>query len=142
MFPYIGSCLYKTSSRDIPSHSIIAFLRVYFSLLSSMCKSLILLGGDIKTNPNPVSSSEQYFSICHWNLNSIAAHNYAKLSLLTAYNLVHSFDIICFSETYLKSETPSNDTCLELPSYNLFLSDYLSMIKEKVFVFIVNRPFV
>ena len=138
MFPYIGSCLYKTSSRDIPSHSIIAFLRVYFSLLSSMCKSLILLGGDIKTNPNPVSSSEQCFSICHWNLNSIAAW----LSLLTAYNLVHSFDITCLSETYLKSETPSNDTCLELPSYNLFLSDYLSMIKEKVFVFIVNRPFV
>ena len=138
MFPYIGSCLYKTSSRDIPSHSIIAFLRVYFSLLSSMCKSLILLVGDIKTNPNPVSSSEQYFSICHWNLNSIAAW----LSLLTAYNLVHSFDITCLSETYLKSETPSNDTCLELPSYNLFLSDYLSMIKEKVFVFIVNRPFV
>ena len=91
----IGSFLYKTSSRDIPSHNIMAFLHVYFNLLSSMCKSLILLGGDIETNPDPVSSSEQYFSVCHWNLNSIAAHKYAKLSLFTAYNLLHSFDIIC-----------------------------------------------
>ena len=46
-------------------------------------------------------------------VNSIAAHNYAKLSFLTAYNLVHSFDITCVSETFLKPESPSNDTHLE-----------------------------
>ena len=96
-----------------------------------MCKSLILLGGDIETNPDPVSSSEQYFSVCHWNLNSIAAHKYSKFSLFTAYNLLHSFDIICLWETYPKSETPSNDTRLELPSYNLFRSDYPSNDKRE-----------
>ena len=74
------------------------------------CSFLIFLSRDIETNPGPTPSSGQYFSICHWNLNSITAHNFAKLSLLTAYNLVHSFDIICLSETYLNSETPPNDT--------------------------------
>ena len=82
-----------------------------------------MLSSDIKTNPGPIPSSGQCFSIYHWNLNSITAHNFAKLSLLTAYNLVHSFDIICLSETYLTSEAPPNDIRLELPGYNLLRSD-------------------
>ena len=104
------------------------------------CNSLILLSGYIKTNPGPTPSSQQYFSICHWNLNSITAHNLAKLFLLTAYNLVHSFDIICLSDTYLNFKAPPNDTRLELPGYNLFRSDHPSNNKEEVFVVITNRP--
>ena len=57
-------------------------------------------------------------------------HNFAKLSLLTACNLVHSFDIICLSETYLNSETPPNDTRLELPGYSFFRSDHPSNNKR------------
>ena len=94
------------------------------------CSSIILLSSDIKTNPGPIPSSRQCFSIYHWNLNSITAHNFAKLSLLTAYNLVHSFHIICLSETYLNSETSPNVTPLELPSYNLFRSDHPSNNKR------------
>ena len=96
------------------------------------CSSLILQSGHIKTNPGPTPNSGLCFSICPWNLNSITAHNFAKLSLLTAYNLVHSFDIICLSETYLKSETPPNDTHLELPGYNLFRSEHPSISKRGV----------
>ena len=59
-----------------------------------------------------------------------AAHNYVKLSLLAAYNLVHSFDITCLSETYLNSENPPNDTRLELPGYNMIRSDDLSNNKR------------
>ena len=94
------------------------------------CSSQILLSGDIKTNPGPTPSPVQCFSICHWNLSSITADNFAKLSLLTAYNLVHSFNIICLSETYLNSETPPNDTRLELPGYNLLRSDHPSNNKR------------
>ena len=89
-----------------------------------------MLSGDIKTNPGPTPSSGQCFSICHWNLNSITVHNFAKLSLLIAYNLVHSFDIICPSETYLDFETPPNDTRVELPGYNLFRSVHPSNNKR------------
>ena len=35
----------------------------------------LLQHGDIKLNPGP-----KYFSICHWNLNSLTAHNYLKVS--------------------------------------------------------------
>ena len=94
-----------------------------------------MLSGDIESNPGPTHSPGQCFSICHWNLNSITAHNFAKLSLLTAYNLVHSFHIICLSETYLNSETPPNDTRLELPGYNLFGSNHPSHNKRRVCVY-------
>ena len=106
--------LHLGRSRRAMSSLFYVLILIYYL---QWCSSLILLSGDIETNPDPTP-------ICHWNLNSISAHNFAKLSLLAAYNLVHSFDIICLSETYLNSEIPPNDTRLELPGYNLFRSDH------------------
>ena len=40
---------------------------------------LLLLCGDIESNPGPTLLS-QNVSVCCWNLNGIAAHNYTKLS--------------------------------------------------------------
>ena len=100
------------------------------NLLTVLNFLLIVLLCILLRPPGPISSSWQCFSICHWNLNSITAHNYAKLSLLTAYNLVHGFNIIYLSEIYLNSETPPNDTHLELPSYNMFRSDHPSNNKR------------
>ena len=31
--------------------------------------------GDIETNPGPRRNLNNHFAICHWNLNSISAHN-------------------------------------------------------------------
>ena len=56
---------------------------------------LITLSGDVELNPGPKRNDAQTLSIYHWNLNSICAHNFAKLSLLRAYVSVHKFDIIC-----------------------------------------------
>ena len=61
---------------------------------------------DIEENPGPKPSSNQSFSICHWNLNSISAHNYMKISLLRAYKSTHKFEVICISETF--ENHPSN----------------------------------
>ena len=66
--------------------------------------------------------------ICHWNLNSICAHNFAKLSLLRAYVSVHKFDVICLSETYLDSST--DDEILEISGYYLIRSDHSSNKKR------------
>ena len=68
---------------------------------------LLLTHGDIEANPGPTKKTSNYFSCCHWNVNSILAHN--KMSLLTAYNIVQKFEIICISETYLDS-TVDNKT--------------------------------
>ena len=85
---------------------------------------LKLLSGDIEKNPG------QSFLICHWNLNSISAHNFTKISLLTAQVLVHNFYINCFSETYLNSETSTGDRNLEISGYYLLRADHPSNDKR------------
>ena len=55
--------------------------------------TIIRLSGDIEENPGPKRNSNQSFSICHWNLNSITAHNYLKISLLRGY--IYNFDVVC-----------------------------------------------
>ena len=70
---------------------------------------LILLSGDVEINPGPRHNSGEFFSICHWNLNSVLAYNYIKLSSLKAFIAVHKFDIICLSETYLDSSGAPDD---------------------------------
>ena len=55
---------------------------------------------------------------------------FTKVSLLSAYSSVHKFDIICLSETYLNSETPSDDENLEIAGYNLVREDHPSNSKR------------
>ena len=57
--------------------------------------------GDIEQNPGPKSDPCQSFSICHWNLNSISAHYFIKISLLKTYTATYKLDVICLSEIYL-----------------------------------------
>ena len=54
---------------------------------------LLELSADKEFNPRPKPDSSQSFSIYHRNLNSMLAHNYSKISLLTAYISIHDFDI-------------------------------------------------
>ena len=63
---------------------------------------LIELSRDVEKNPGSNSKPNQSISVCHWNLNSIAAHKFLKIQSLIAYHCIHYFDII-FSETYLNS---------------------------------------
>ena len=68
------------------------------------------------TPPKKISG---YFSLYHWNANSILGHN--KLSLLTTYNITHKYDIICFTETYLNSSVDSSK--LSIPGYDIIRAD-------------------
>ena len=89
--------------------------------------TIIRLSGDIEENPGPKRNS---FSICHWNLNSITAHNYLKVSLLRAYISLHNFDVVCISETYLDSTTALDDENLHIAGYNLLRADHASNSKR------------
>ena len=55
---------------------------------------------------------------------------YKKVSLLSAYISIHKFDIICLSETYLNSETSSDDDNLKIPGYNTIRDDHPSNTKR------------
>ena len=81
-------------------------------------------------------------SIFHWNLNSISAHNYARLSLLKAYLAFHKLDIICLSETYINSSISPGDETLEISGYNLVRSDHpLNSKRRGVFIHCKNYPY-
>ena len=94
---------------------------------------------DVEENPGPKLTSNQIFSICHWNLNRISAHNYIKLSLSRAYLSTHKFDVICISETYLDSDASDEDTNLEIVGYTLIRSDHPSNTKTRWRLSLTNR---
>ena len=87
--------------------------------------------GDIEKNPGPKPNSCQSFSVCHWNINSISAHNFLKLSLLQACITVHNFDVICLSEAYLDSSILRDDDNLQIPGYNIYREDHPLNVKRE-----------
>ena len=92
---------------------------------------LIRQNGDIDMNPGPKPNPCHSFSICYWNLNSLTAHNYPKVSLLRAYVAIKKFDdVVCLSETYLVSSNLSDDDNFNFPDYNLVRADHPSNIKK------------
>ena len=114
----IGVCLFST-----------IYLLIISNLLEHICVAsrIISLSGDIEINCGAKSNAlNRCFSIYHWNLSSISAHMFTKVSLLLACIPVHKFNIICLSETYLNSGISSDEKNLEIPGYNLVREDHLS----------------
>ena len=74
-----------------------SFVLSFFFLITFL-SLLLILSNDIELNPGPKKdSSKRNFSLAHWNLNSIAAQNFVKLSRLEAYYTLHSYDpTTCF----------------------------------------------
>ena len=118
----------KKTSKNI-SVSILLF-NILLNLKLPFLSFLIMLCGDVEINPGPKAISQLGFSVCHWNLNSIIAHNFAKIFLLKAYVAIHKFDIICLLETYLDSSIPTNNDNLDIDGYNLLRSDHPSNTKR------------
>ena len=110
--------------------SIFLLFNILLGMLVWLCSCLIILSGDVEVNPGPTNSVSGCLSICHRNLNSISAHDYSKLFLLKADILVHKFDIICLSETYLDSTVSLYDGNLVISGYNLIRSDHPSNTKR------------
>ena len=89
---------------------------------------LLRCHGDIELNAGPKKSKENTLSVCHWNLISITAHNFSKLTQLKAYVSTYKYDLICLSEkTYLDSSIP--DDMIEIEEYNLVCADHPNNIK-------------
>ena len=100
---------------------------VLFTLLYIF--ALLQCHGDIELNPGPEKLlNNKSLSICHWNLNSLTAHNYSKLPQLNAYISIYKHDFVCLSETNLESTTPNS--LLEIDGYNLICADYPNNTKR------------
>ena len=99
-----GNVLKITAKFCVP---FFLFHNIGARILVCLCSLLLMLSGDVEINPGPLSNCKEYFSIYHWNLNYISAHDCSKLILLKGYIMLHIFDIICLSQTYLDSTTPN-----------------------------------
>ena len=107
------------SSRVV--HSVAVILLIHHIWLHGL---MIKTSGDIELNPGPKLKQDQSLSICHWNLNSIPAHNFQKLELLQGYISSNKVDILCLSETFLNSDFSCDDKNLQLPGFDLIRADH------------------
>ena len=89
---------------------------------------LLQCHGNIELNPGPQKLKPKSLLVCHWNLNSLSAHNFSKFTQLKAYIPMHKHDFICLLETYLDSTIPDN--FLEIDGYNLVRPDHPNNIKR------------
>ena len=80
---------------------------------------------DILDYFKPVSS--QSFSICHWNLSSMSAHNYSKISLLTD---IYLYNILIYVFLKLTSTADINDGNLKIPGYIMYRVDHPYYVKR------------
>ena len=94
--------------------------------------------GDIEQNPGPKPNSCKSLFVCRWNLSSISAHSFIKLSIYVA---IHKFDVVCLSETYLNASISNDDDSFEVSGYNLFRADHPSNTKRGgVCIYYRNSP--
>ena len=92
---------------------------------------ILFVCGDTELNSVPKNRNSCHnFSICHWNLNTIAAHNFTKANLLQAYNVIHDFDMICLSKSYLDSSVSSDSDNLCIKDYKLVRADHPGNVKS------------
>ena len=118
-------CCFDITSRNTYTSILVITVDLLSDYLWFTC-NLHLLCGVVELIREPNQNTAKNLSICRWNLNSIAAHNFVKLVLLKAFNSIHKFDIICLSETYIDSSILHNISNLEIPGYNLVHSDHPS----------------
>ena len=124
--------------------------KAFFILSLFFIYSLLLLQGDIESNPGGSKSKNHLPLFCHWNLNGLPAHNISKMLILKAYNAIYKYDFICLSETYLDSSIPSDHVSLELEGYKLVRADHPNNVKrggvciyykESLPVRVINLPY-
>ena len=114
----------------------VAKFMVQYNFLLQICTFLpflrlaLIISRDIESNPGPENLFNQNLSVCHGNVNGIAANNFIKVSLLEAYNTIHNFDLICISETFLNSDYSNDDQRLSLQGYDMIRSDHPSNSKR------------
>ena len=122
------SCNFFMRGKTVVVGFAFGLLMNFFVILYFCC--ILLTQGDTEVNPGPKKNCSTNFSFYHWNLNSLSAHNYVKLSSLQAYNSVCKDDIICLSETYLDNSVLSDESDLNFLGYKLVRADYPGNVKR------------
>ena len=107
------------------------FVYAYFYAVCMTCYIIytqwgfrrILVSGDVETNPGPDT-----LDFCCWNLNSITAHDFLRVSLIEAYNSVYNYDLIGIVETHLDSTI--DEGRLAIDGYTFVKSNHPQNVKR------------
>ena len=106
---------------------------VYITVITLLYIFVFLLyHRDIEPNPGLKKLKKNSLSVCYWNLNSLSAHNFLKLTQMKAYISMYKHGFICLSETYLDSSTP--DGQLETDRYNL-VRETIPIISKEICIY-------
>ena len=98
---------------------------LFFSLL-------LLCHREIESKLGPKKFGNfQPFKFCHWNLNSVLSEDCFKVSLLKSFIVLHNFDFIHLSKTFLSPSVSSTPDSLNVDSYNIVRSDHPSGSKRE-----------
>ena len=104
---------------------------IFLFFFNLFCCLFLRQHGDTEVNPGPKKKAAvEHFSCCHWNVNSVAAHDYKKVSLLEAYNAIHHYNLICVSETYLDSSISNDEKDTSIKGYSLVRAEHPSNKKQ------------
>ena len=79
----------------------------------------LFICADIHLNPGPFDDG--FFKFCHWNCNSLKAHNFSRIASIQAYNANHNFNLIAISETALTDEISDDE--IDIPGYQCLRND-------------------
>ena len=112
----------------VKSQSSFTYIKVFNYGSFSLNQILLIWSGDVESNPGPKKSASLTFF--QWDLNGIAVHDFAKISLIQSYALSCNTDIIFFSETFLDSSIEASDSNINISGYNSLRSDHPSNIRE------------
>ena len=81
-------CLFKLAA-------ILMFhLKTFFILSLLFICSLLLLSGDIESNPGPRNNKNLLPSVYNWNLNSLPTHDFSQMLLLKALIILYISTIL------------------------------------------------
>ena len=126
----VGCSAYRQRILVFLYHSLHALLISNFLgylLVNSHIRGLLLLAGDIESNPAPPFNTCLKFF--HWNLNSICARDGIKIPLIEVYISVHRFDVMALSETMLDKSINNEDIYVQGFSREICRSDHASNTK-------------
>ena len=103
---------------------LLSFLLYHYHLIcSDIIRSSLVLSGNVNENSGQNDCNFKFF---HWNLDSLAARNNTKISLIEAYNSTFNYDLVAVSDTRLNQSIDNEDILIEGFSNDIFRSDHPS----------------
>lgn len=87
--------------------SVITQETLFVNYLFQILYAILMLSGDVESNPGPSMMSQFTLDIFHLNIRSIRN----KIDLFL--NLVTDFDILCFTETHLDTNISNDNIAIE-----------------------------